>query len=163
MTDGCWRSTLKSMLLIYGVVAIVVLVRLISRGISGQPQVLDRQRADRHPADQQRANRRDRGSAGTAAAHLQGSRIARRPILAAAGRADSGQQPPRPAQAATVSPTVSLLSAVPKPKLRLATNAQLLLSSTLFHEPRVNLYWNAAVGTPVMVSVQVPVPVWTIG
>ncbi len=50
-----------------------------------------------------------------------------------------------------------------KPNERLATNAQLLLSSTLFQLPRVNLYWNAAVGTPVIVSVQVSVPVLIIG
>jgi hypothetical protein len=38
MTDGCWRSTLKSMLLIYGVVAIAVLVRLISRAFLASPR-----------------------------------------------------------------------------------------------------------------------------
>ena len=38
MTDRCWRSTLKSMLLIYGVAAIVVLVRLISRAFLAGPR-----------------------------------------------------------------------------------------------------------------------------
>jgi hypothetical protein len=38
-----------------------------------------------------------------------------------------------------------------------------LVSSTLPQLPRVNLYWKLAVGTTVIVSVQVPVPVLIIG
>src|ERR1039457_3804875 len=85
------------------------------------------------------------------------------PGLAGAPGLAGRQQPPLPCQAATVSVPVYLALAVLKPKVRLARLPQVLVSSAVFQVPRVNLYASAATGTPVMVSVQVPVPVWVIG
>src|ERR1700683_3982376 len=50
-----------------------------------------------------------------------------------------------------------------KPRLRLLTYPQLLVSSTLVQLPRSNLYWNDDDAAPEMVSVHVSVPVLIIG